>query len=345
MLRPSGLQQSVTMIDFNAVGRPRKVLAGCNGSDWLRMLGEMGIAPQRTLRDAVGCRGIGLHSGQPVALTLRPAAADSGIVFRRSDVGAEIRADWSNSIESVLSTVLSNREGIQVATVEHLMAALAGNRIDNAVVELDGPEVPIMDGSAAPFVRLIERCRDRGAGCAATRDQDHQTGRGGGERKSAALLPDSGFSMSFEIDFDNPLIQHQVISLSVDPAAFNAEIAPARTFGLLDDWPRLKTAGLARGGSLDNAVVISGDRVLNAGGLRFADEFVRHKLVDAIGDLFLAGGAIIGHFRGLRSGHALTRRLLAALFADPEAWCFTTMFEAADVGAPVWTATARAAAA
>ena len=309
------------------------------------MLGEMGIAPQRTLRNAASCRGIGLHCGQPVAMTLRPAAPDSGIVFRRSDAGAEIRANWSNSVESALSTVLSNREGIHVATVEHLMAALAGNHIDNAVIELDGPEVPIMDGSAAPFVRLIEsvgtEAQDMPRRAIKIMKPVEVTENG----NSAALLPDSGFSMSFEIDFDNPLIRHQDISLSIDPDAFNAEIAPARTFGLLDDWPRLKAAGLARGGSLDNAIVISGDRVLNAGGLRFADEFVRHKLVDAVGDLFLSGGAIIGHFRGLRSGHSLTRRLLAAVFADPDSWCFTTMFEAADLGAPVWTATARAAAA
>jgi UDP-3-O-[3-hydroxymyristoyl] N-acetylglucosamine deacetylase len=278
-------------------------------------------------------------------MTLRPAAPDSGIVFRRSDAGAEIRADWSNSIESALSTVLSNREGIHVGTVEHLLAALAGNRIDNAVVELDGPEVPIMDGSAAPFVYLIE-----GVGTV-TQDAPRraikilkpvEVAENG---SSAALLPDSGFSMSFEIDFDNPLIRHQDISLSIDPEAFNPELAPARTFGMLDDWPRLKAAGLARGGSLENAVVVSGDRVLNAGGLRFADEFVRHKLVDAIGDLFLAGGAIIGRFQGLRSGHALTRRLLATVFANPDSWCFTTMFEAADLGAPVWTASARAEAA
>ena len=309
------------------------------------MLGEMGIAPQRTLRDVASCRGIGLHCGQPVTMTLRPAAPDSGIVFRRSDAGAEIRADWSNSVDSALSTVLSNREGIHVATVEHLLAALAGNCIDNAVVELDGPEVPIMDGSAAPFVRLIERVGTEAQDAPRRAIKIMKPVEVAENGSSAALLPDSGFSMSFEIDFDNPLIRHQDISLSIDPDAFNAELAPARTFGLLDDWPRLKAAGLARGGSLDNAIVVSGDRVLNAGGLRFADEFVRHKLVDAVGDLFLAGGAIIGHFRGLRSGHALTRRLLAAVFADPAAWRFTTMFEAADLGAPVWTTTARATAA
>jgi UDP-3-O-[3-hydroxymyristoyl] N-acetylglucosamine deacetylase len=309
------------------------------------MLGKMGIAPQRTLRSVVGCRGIGLHCGQPVTMMLCPAAPGSGIVFRRSDAGAEIRADWSNSVESALSTVLSNREGIHVATVEHLMAALAGNRIDNAVIELDGPEVPIMDGSAAPFVRLIESVGTEVQDAPRRAIKIIKPVEVVENGSSAALLPDSGFSMSFEIDFDNPLIRRQDISLSIDPDGFNAELAPARTFGLLDDWPRLKAAGLARGGSLDNAIVVSGDRVLNAGGLRFANEFVRHKLVDAIGDLFLAGGAIMGHFRGLRSGHALTRRLLAAVFADPEAWCFTTMFEAADLGVPAWTAAARAAAA
>jgi len=278
-------------------------------------------------------------------MTLRPAAPDSGIVFRRLDAGAEIRAAWNNSIESALSTVLSNREGVHVGTVEHLMAALAGNRIDNAVIELDGPEVPIMDGSAAPFVLLIESVgtvAQDAPRCAIKILKPVEVAENGA---SAALLPDSGFSMSFEIDFDNPLIRHQGISLSIDPEAFNTELAPARTFGMLDDWPRLKAAGLARGGSLENAVVVSGDRVLNADGLRFADEFVRHKLVDAIGDLFLAGSVIIGHFRGLRSGHALTRRLLASVFANPDSWCFTTMFETADLGAPVWTAAARAEAA
>ncbi len=308
------------------------------------MLGEMGIAPQRTLRGTVGCRGIGLHCGQAVAMTLRPAPPDSGIVFRRSDVGVEIRADWRNSVESALSTVLHAGEGVHVATVEHLMAALAGNRIDNAIVELDGPEVPIMDGSAAPFVRLIASAGTEAQDAPRRAIKITKPVAVSENGASAALIPDVGFSISFEIDFDNPLIRHQDISLSIDPDGFNTELAPARTFGLLDDWPRLKAAGLARGGSLDNAVVISGDRVLNAGGLRFADEFVRHKLVDAIGDLFLAGGAIIGHFRGVRSGHALTRRLLAALFADPEAWCVTTMAEAAVAaagsGAPVWPAAA-----
>ena len=296
------------------------------------MLGDMGTAPQRTLRTAVGCRGVGLHCGQSVALTLRPAPPDSGIVFRRIDAGAETRAHWKNTIVSSLSTVLSNGEGVRINTIEHLMAAFAGAAVDNAVVELDGPEVPIMDGSAAPFLHLIEQ--------AGTVAQDEP-------RRAikimkpvtvvdgdavASLLPDHGFSMSFEIDYENPLIRRQDLVVTLDPDAFRAELAPARTFGLLDDVPRLHAAGLGRGGSLDNVVVVSGSRVLNRGGLRYADEFVRHKLLDAVGDLYLAGGPIIGHFRGVRSGHAHTRQLLAALFADDDAWCATTLAEPATLG-------------
>jgi len=274
---------------------------------------------------------------------LYPAPPDSGVVFCRLDAGAEIRASWTNTAESALSTVLSNGEGIQIGTVEHLMAALAGCRIDNVRVELDGPEVPIMDGSAAPFVQMIERVgivRQDVVRRAFKVLKPVQVSENGA---SAALLPEHGFSMSFEIDFDNPLIRRQDIALAFEPGTFETELAPARTFGLLDDVPRLKAAGLARGGSLDNAVVISGSRVLNAGGLRFSDEFVRHKMVDALGDLYLAGGPIIGHFRGVRSGHALTRQLLAALFADRDAWCSTTIVETAKFGAVARQDAARAA--
>ncbi len=266
-------------------------------------------------------------------MRLRPAPPDSGIVFRRADRGAEIRACWTSTSESALSTVLSHAEGIQIGTIEHLMAAFAGSPIDNVVVELDGPEVPIMDGSAAPFLSLIERAGIVAQDAARRAFKVLKPVCVSENGASAALLPEHGFSMSFEIDFDNPLIRRQDITLSLEPETFKAELAPARTFGLLDDWPRLKAAGLARGGSLDNAVVISGDRVLNDGGLRFADEFVRHKLLDALGDLYLAGGPIIGHFSGVRSGHALNRRLLAALFADRDAWIATTMTDTAGLGA------------
>jgi UDP-3-O-[3-hydroxymyristoyl] N-acetylglucosamine deacetylase len=300
------------------------------------MWGDMGIALQRTVGAATMCRGIGLHCGKSVTMRIRPAPPDAGIVFRRIDAGAEIRALWTSTCDSTLATVLSNGEGIQIGTIEHLMAALAGCGVDNAVVELDGPEVPIMDGSAAPFVSMIERAGIVPQDAARRAIKILKPVSVGENGASAALLPDHGFSMSFEIDYDNPLIRRQDIALNFEPGTFEAELAPARTFGLLDDLPRLQAAGLALGGSLDNAVVVSGSRVLNQGGLRYADEFVRHKLLDAIGDLYLAGAPIIGHFRGLRSGHALTRRLLATLFADANAWCETTMAEAGRFDPVVW---------
>jgi len=238
-----------------------------------------------------------------------------------------------NTIESPRCTVLSNGEGITVGTIEHLMAALAGAEIDNAIVELDGPEVPIMDGSSAPFLFLIE--------CAGHIEQDAarraikvlKPVSVSEKGATAALLPDHGFSMSFEISFLNPLIRQQDICVVFDAATFKAELSRARTFGLLDEVDRLRAAGFGRGGSLDNVVVVSGDHILNAGGLRYADEFVRHKLLDAFGDLYLAGGPIIGQFRGVRSGHAHTRHLLAALFADADAWGYTNLSRGTGFGA------------
>jgi UDP-3-O-[3-hydroxymyristoyl] N-acetylglucosamine deacetylase len=296
------------------------------------MLGDMTTASQQTLKTQIGCRGIGLHSGRKVALTFLPAPPDTGIVFRRIDAGAELRASWNNTIESPRCTTLSNGEGITIGTIEHLMAALAGAEIDNAIIELDGPEVPIMDGSAAPFLFLIE--------CAGIVGQDAprraikvlKPVSVVEDRATAALLPDHGFSMSFEIDFDNPLIRRQEVCMVFDTTTFKSELSGARTFGLIDEVAQLRAAGLGRGGSLDNVVMISGDHVLNTGGLRYADEFVRHKLVDAFGDLYLAGGPIIGRFSGVRSGHTHTRRVLAALFADPEAWCHTSLSRTTDIG-------------
>ena len=214
------------------------------------------------------------------------------------------------------------------------MAALAGSEVDNALIELDGPEVPIMDGSAAPFMQLIERAGIVAQDAARRAIKVLQAGPGQRQRRVGGAAARSRLLDELRDRFRqsaDPPAGHRAEFRARTPSS--AELAPARTFGLLDDWPRLKAAGLARGGSLDNAVVISGDRVLNDGGLRFADEFVRHKLLDAFGDLYLAGGPIIGHFRGARSGHALTRRLLAALFADRDAWCETTIVEAAGIGA------------
>jgi UDP-3-O-[3-hydroxymyristoyl] N-acetylglucosamine deacetylase len=266
-------------------------------------------------------------------MTLLPAAPDTGVVFRRTDTGTEILASWFNTIESPRCTILSNGEGTTIGTVEHLMAALAGAEVDNAIIELDGQEVPIMDGSSAPFLFLIE--------CAGLVEQEAArraikvlkpitiTEDGA----TAALLPDHGFSMSFEISFANPLISRQDMCMVFDATTFKAELSRARTFGFLDEVDRLRAAGFGRGGSLDNVVVVNGDHILNAGGLRYADEFVRHKLLDAFGDLYLAGGPIIGRFCGVRSGHAHTRHLLAALFADSEAWRYTSVGRATDFAA------------
>jgi len=263
-------------------------------------------------------------------MRLLPAPPGTGIVFRRTDLGREIPARWENATESARCTSLSSEAGAGVATVEHLMAALAGTAIDNAIVELDGPEVPIMDGSAAPFVFLIE-CAGMAEQPAVRRAIEvRKSIRVVARGASASLSPGRGFSMSFEIDYDSPVIRQQGFSMVVDPDSFKTELSRARTFGLSEEVTHLRQAGLARGGSLDNVVVVDGDQVLNRGGLRYGDEFVRHKLLDAVGDLYLAGAPILGHFRGLRSGHMHNRLLLATLFADPEAWAYTSCPPALD---------------
>jgi UDP-3-O-[3-hydroxymyristoyl] N-acetylglucosamine deacetylase len=275
-------------------------------------------------------------------MTLRPAAPGTGIVFRRVDAGAEIPALWTKTVGAALCTMVSNGEGIEIKTVEHLIAALAGSSIDNAIVELDGAEVPAMDGSAAPFLALIDRVGT------VTQDLPRRAIKVlkpvqiSSQGASAALLPDHGFSMSFEIAFENPLIGSQEMMIAFEPDTFRSELSRARSFGMLDDVERLRAAGLVQGGSLENAVVISGDRILNKDGLRYADEFVRHKLLDAYGDLYLAGGPIVGRFHGVRSGHAHTRLLLAELFADPDAWCATTLADTGELPAIAWPERQRA---
>ena len=261
-------------------------------------------------------------------MTLRPADIDSGIVFKRTDIagsGALIPAMWNRAVGTRLCTTLGNDDGVTIGTVEHLMAALAGCGIDNALIEVNGPEVPIMDGSAEPFVFLIE-C----AGVASQpaprriiRIEKPVTVSDGGY--SASLLPGGGFSVRFEIDFDSPAVSRQTISMGMGNGTFKKELARARTFGFLHEVEKLRAAGLARGGSLNNAVVVSGDQILNEGGLRYEDEFVRHKALDAVGDLYLAGAPIIGRFHGVCSGHAINNRLLHALFADAEAWSYSVL--------------------
>ena len=287
------------------------------------------VIGQQTLKTPIHCSGVGLHSGARTTMTLRPADAGTGIVFARTDLpgGARVAATWKTAVETPLCTSIENRDGVRVATVEHLMSALHGCGIDNAVIDLDGPEVPAMDGSASPFVFLIE-CAGRVEQAlprralrilkpVAIREPE----------RSVSLSPGDGLSIDFEIDFDSRAVARQRWFVTLDPGTYKREIARARTFGFLHEVARLRAMELIRGGSLDNAVVIDGDRILNEGGLRFADEFVRHKVLDMIGDLYLAGGAVIGHARCVHGGHGLTLRLLKALFAQPDAWCWTQTTE------------------
>lgn len=290
---------------------------------------------QQTLRSSIGCAGIGLHSGRPARITLHPGQADSGIVFIRTDLGGvSIPACTEHVVETRLCTVIGDGAA-RVSTVEHLLAALAGCGIDNLRVEVDGPELPILDGSADPFLFLID-C----AGItmqAARRRQVRvlRPVRVHHEHGWAELLPSdtptspSGFDLAFSIDFAAAAIGRQSHALHLTPDSFRRELAAARTFTEASEIEQLQAAGLALGGSLDNAVVVDGDAVLNPGGLRMASEFVRHKLLDAVGDLALAGAPLCGRFRAHRSGHALNHALLTALFADHRNWRLETIRPAA----------------
>ncbi len=297
-------------------------------SEMSDLAGWVGGCRQRTLGNSINCTGTGLHSGLKVNMTLAPAEPGSGIQFRRLDVGDRdniIPARYDHITDGVLCTSVGNEAGVKVATIEHLMAALAGTGIDNAIVELDGPEVPIMDGSAEPFVFLIE--------CAGVDEQEaHRRhirvlkrieARAG--ESWCSLTPSRGFSVGFEIEFDSPAVHCTDGFFDLHNGGFKREISRARTFGFERDVRKLWELGLALGGSLENAVVVgTDDDILNDGGLRYEDEFVRHKVLDSVGDLYLAGAPLLAHFQGRRSGHALNNALLQELFADPAAWEYTT---------------------
>lgn len=284
----------------------------------------IGRASRRTLKTAIGCVGVGLHSGRRVNMTLRPAAAGTGILFRRTDLGIDIPARFDRVADTRLCTALVAEDApeARIGTVEHVMAALAGTGITDAIVELDGAEVPILDGSAAPFVFLIDCAGTVALALPAPVLEVLRTVRVEEGEAFAEFLPAGtpGFEAALTIDFPSTAIGRQQVSLRLTPASFRAGLADARTFTLAEDIARLRAAGLAQGGSLANAVVVDGPLVLNPGGLRRPDEFVRHKLLDVVGDLALCGAAISGRFVGHRSGHALNNRLLRALFADPAAW-------------------------
>jgi len=278
---------------------------------------------QRTLKSVVRATGVGLHTGRKIQLVLRPAQPDTGVVFRRVDLATPVdlpaRADLVG--DTRLSSCLVVGEA-RVHTVEHLMSALAGLGVDNAYVDLDGPEVPIMDGSAAPFALLVQQAgvESQSAPKRFLRVRHAVEVRDGD--KWARLEPFDGLRLSFSIVFNHPVIDRTRQSVTVDFAetSYLKEIARARTFGFMNDVESLREAGLALGGGLDNAVVLDDFRVLNAEGLRFADEFIRHKVLDAIGDLYLLGHPLLGAFSAHKSGHALNNRLLRALLADAEAW-------------------------
>lgn len=281
---------------------------------------------QKTLKSPIQCNGVALHSGAETTIRLLPADVNTGIVFRRTDISADsenvrlVPALYSNVVDTTLCTVIANSCGVKVATIEHLMSALWGMGIDNAMIEIDGPEVPIMDGSAEPFLFLLE--------CAGvveqkaprkfiqiTKEITFRDGEG-----IATIAPHNGFLLDVEIAFNDAVIGTQRGTYDFSRTSFKQMISRARTFGFAKDVERMRAAGLARGGSLDNAIVVGDNGVLNEEGLRFSDEFVRHKALDCIGDYYLAGHRISGKVSVRRPGHGINNKLMRALLADPSAW-------------------------
>ncbi len=286
---------------------------------------------QTTLNEKISCTGVGLHSGTDVTMTLAPAPANTGIQFRRTDLTAHdiVPARFDSVVDTQLGTTIANEAGVRVLTIEHLMAAFAGCGVDNAIVELDGEEVPIMDGSSAPFVKLIEHVGVKDLTCKRKVVRIKRDVRVGNTDRHATLRPADTFEVDLEIDFDSPVIGRQHHRVRLINGAFKSELASARTFGFMKDVETLRSMGLSQGGSLDNCIVVDGDVILNEDGLRYRDEFVRHKLLDVVGDLATAGFAIEGRFEGAKTGHALNNELLRAVFADPD------NYEISDARAPM----------
>jgi UDP-3-O-[3-hydroxymyristoyl] N-acetylglucosamine deacetylase len=278
---------------------------------------------QQTLAGPAILAGVGVHTGAHVRVSIRPAGPDTGMVFVRTDIrdrDNRVPATGLAVTKTTLGTVISNAAGVTVSTIEHLMAAFCALGVDNAVVELDGPEVPIMDGSSEPFVQIIDRVGLRRQQAVRRYIEILEPVEVVDGDKSARLLPASQFEVAFEIAFPTPTIGRQKVDLVMDEHAFRDELANCRTFGFLEEVEALRAMGLARGGSLENAVVIDGDRILNEDGLRRPDEFVRHKALDAIGDLYVLGAPIIGRFEGVLAGHGLNNALVRALLDRPHAW-------------------------
>ncbi len=294
---------------------------------------------QRTIRNKVSCFGVGLHTGVRVDLALLPAEENTGITFKRVDVKDKnqmVKASYENVSNTLLGTTIRNSDGVHVATIEHLMAALWGCGVDNCIVEINGPEVPIMDGSSEPFVFLIE--------CAGVQEQKKnrrvievlkEISVYESDQENSGYIgvsPANNFSVDLRIDFGESVISSQDCMFDLKNVSFKSDISRARTFGFEHEVESLRKNGLARGGSLDNAIVIGKEGVINKEGLRYSDEFVRHKVLDCIGDIYLAGAYIQGSLKGFKSGHALNNQLLRKFFADTDAW---RVMPESDVQAPI----------
>ena len=283
---------------------------------------------QRTLRQAVSFVGLGLHSGKKTRMTLRPCDDASGIFFRRKDVPTSrslIAARWHRVSSTNLSTGLSNSHDVSISTVEHLMAALRLCAIDNLEIEVDGPEIPIMDGSAKPFVETLKSIGTREIDAPRKAIWIHKPVEVCDGERYALFMPDNQPRVTVSIDFSEPAIGAQTLSVNTDDPDLRQSIAPARTFGFLHEVEQLRERGLALGGSLNNAILVDGERVVNPEGLRFADEFVRHKVLDAIGDLSLIGAPLMGHYHAFKSGHLMNKLLIYKLLTDKSAWSLISM--------------------
>ncbi len=283
---------------------------------------------QHTLQGPAIFAGVGVHTGAYTRVAVRPAPTNSGIVFVRTDVtdrDNRVPATGEAVTKTQLGTVIENAAGVSVSTIEHLMAALVMLGVDNAVVELDGPEMPIMDGSSLPFVQILDRAGRRQQDALRAYIEILEPIEFVDGDKRASLTPSDQFEVAFEIRFPSAAIGRQAVDLAMDERAFRDELADCRTFGFLHEVEYLRSIGLARGGSMENAVVIEGDRILNPEGLRRPDEFVRHKALDAIGDLYVLGAPILGRFEGVLAGHSLNNQLVRALLAAPQSWRYRTL--------------------
>ncbi len=282
---------------------------------------------QKTLAKKITCTGVGVHSGAPANLTIKPGDKNTGFIFVRTDITDKnnvITGLWDHVTETQLCTVLSNKDGVTVSTVEHVLSALTALGIDNAVLEIDGPEIPIMDGSAIAFVEMIDTVGvvEQDASKRFIRLKKPVTYTKGD--KSVTLTPSLRPVWAMDIDFDSAVIGQQSFTFDNSEDQYRSDIAECRTFGFLHEVEMLQKMGLARGGSLDNAIVIDGDKVLNPKGLRFKDEFVRHKILDAVGDIILAGAPVLADYHGVKAGHAMNNKVLHALFADKSAYEFVS---------------------